>query len=240
MEYTSLRQDRKISLYAAIFAFIVSLLAGMAVKNPVGVLFLRAIISMFLFGAVIWGALYILRKYIPDIIPGEEQVSGTKRANGETRGGGNGSGNIDFSYTGGVKQDSMFSGNRINESRTSQESMASEKVESPYIERPNIERPYSDWEPSEASPGVGSDISKLQGAEIDRETSRDKAIPSLDHLFDEEERKFTPDIEIEREEILNQQRRAGEYIDVGKFKIPNQPEILAKAIKKMMKESSYE
>jgi hypothetical protein len=236
MEYTSLRQDRKVTLYAAVFAFIVSLLAGMAAKNPVGVLFLRAIISMFLFGAVIWGALYILRRYIPDLLPSEKQVSESEGGYREVPRGEGASGNLDFAFSGGIKQGSVSSGNGVKGSRIYQGSVVSEKAGKPYVEEKSEE-----GKPFEMFPGIKGGISEAPQAEADRiEASRYEGIPSLDHLFDEEEREFIPDIEVEREKSSKPQPNVGEYIDVGKVRIPNQPEILAKAVKKMMKENSYE
>ncbi|MGQ9615738.1 MAG: hypothetical protein ACUVWJ_04960, partial [Spirochaetota bacterium] len=162
MEYISLRQDRKVSLYGAVFAFIISLLAGMAARNPIGVLFLRAIISMFLFGAVMWGALYVLRRYIPDLLPSEKQVSGYEEVHGEVHRGEEATGNLDFTTFPGVKPDSVASGDDVGERRISQESMVSEKAEKDYFVK----------KPLEVSSGFKGGIPEAHRTEGNREGNR--------------------------------------------------------------------
>lgn len=60
-------------------------------------------------------------------------------------------------------------------------------------------------------------------------------LPSLDQLIDEDEESFGV------EEVATKSAApTGDYIDVGDVKIPNEPEILAKAVKQVMKQDEYE
>jgi hypothetical protein len=70
---------------------------------------------------------------------------------------------------------------------------------------------------------------------ITPETEEDtggEVLPSLDRLFHEEE--TVPDLELAKEVQKEDKKIIGDYIDLGKVRIPNQPEVIAKAIKKVM------
>jgi hypothetical protein len=75
-------------------------------------------------------------------------------------------------------------------------------------------------------------IDKTQIFPEAEEDTGEEALPSLDKLFEDEE--TVPDLEIEKEVVKEDKRIIGDYINVGKVRIPNEPEVLAKAIKKVM------
>lgn len=217
MDNIQFTREQKISLYAALCAFMISLLAGMTVRNPIGVLFMRAFISMILFGAIIWGALYILRRYIPEFLASGNQLP----ENGIGHGGAGQQGKtVDYTLAEPIDLALAAGGVGIEGSGMHAADMGSGRVATqklgkgpgPGAERLTAENPL--WEGGE--------------------------IPSLDHLFDEQEKEFVPDVEVDREDMGKPKQRGGDYIEVGKIRIPNEPEILAKAIKRMMKESSNE
>ncbi|UCB46994.1 MAG: hypothetical protein JSV25_06135 [Spirochaetota bacterium] len=64
------------------------------------------------------------------------------------------------------------------------------------------------------------------------EGTGEEGLPSLDRLFEEEE--TVPDLEIAKEVKKEDKRIIGDYINVGNVRIPNEPEVIAKAIKKVM------
>jgi hypothetical protein len=77
---------------------------------------------------------------------------------------------------------------------------------------------------------IGFDSAQVS-PEREEETA-EEALPSLDRLFEDEE--IVPDSEIEQEVTKKDKRIIGDYINLGDVRIPNEPEVLAKAIKKVM------
>lgn len=71
----------------------------------------------------------------------------------------------------------------------------------------------------------------------ENELSPEDELPPIEELLNEEE-DIVPETEIEEEAISGQEKKINsDYIKIGDIKIPNEPEIIAKAIKKVMKEN---
>ena len=61
-------------------------------------------------------------------------------------------------------------------------------------------------------------------------------LPSLDRLYEEHEHVSVPDIGPSDIGSKAKSKAVGDYIEVGNARIPFEPEVLAKAVKKVMKE----
>jgi hypothetical protein len=61
-------------------------------------------------------------------------------------------------------------------------------------------------------------------------------LPSLDKLYEEHEQVSVPDIGTSDIASSNKSKAVGDFIEVGDARIPFEPEVLAKAVKKVMKE----
>ena len=61
-------------------------------------------------------------------------------------------------------------------------------------------------------------------------------LPSLDKLYQEHEEESVPDIGMPGIGLKDKTKVGGDYIEVGNARIPFEPEVLAKAVKKVMKQ----
>ena len=199
----------KTALYAFSGAFILSLLVGLMTHNPFGIVLMRALLSAPLFGALVYAGVWVLRQYIPELA--SEAGRGTKKGGG-----------------------SADTGTKFDFSRK-------HEVSTPEAESVNTNE-KAEWtdrivEESGRADSVAGDV-EIEG-EPDTElsegdASKKDALPSLDGLFTEEGETI-PDFE-EEPRKKSDSRLKGDQITLGKFQIPIDPEILAKAIKKVMRE----
>ena len=60
-------KESKITLYSFGLAFFISFIIGIIVGNPFGIALVRAFLASFVFAMVVFGVIYILKKYIPEI-----------------------------------------------------------------------------------------------------------------------------------------------------------------------------
>ncbi len=255
MEKISLKKDYKIALYAALIAFFLSILIGLISSNPTAVVFVRAFISALLFGAVLYGGLYLLRRFIPELEGGTDrekvrEKTGHVQADvGKT---------IDLSVSG---EDT--GGVTIPEAAI-QEALASAPQDTA-VRVPAVEKTAYGAERAEVSleqktgvppekgtavteeglppvpemPGVSS-ANGLEGINLEPPESTGselgEELPSLDRLYEDHEEEAVSEIRSSVGVSRSSAPAPGKYIEVGNARIPYEPEILAKAVKKVMKQ----
>ncbi len=218
MDYRKLPKDVKLFVYAFIGAFFLSLLTGIIVKNPGGTVLLRAFLSALLFGGIVYGVMYVLKKYIPEL---KSYTGGTvekpKEEGKELKVESHKGRLADYIITDEEQEvvnpveESLFKKDDEKKESTIKEVSGDKEMELPAIE-----------EESKAEEEKESDVS---GGEL----------PSLDQLFEDEE-ESAPDIEVDRKGAKSDTKVSGDYIALRGVKIPYDPEAIAKAIKKVMKE----
>jgi hypothetical protein len=224
MDKPNIGKDHKITMFSALVAFILSMLIGFISGNSGAVVFVRALISALLFGAVIFGGLYLLRRYIPELERGsDEAVSGEDRV-GEPAG---------------------ASLERVigtpSEGEISVPSEMASVVSSEKVTKPQGEAGASEEElqPVFGTPD-GSSLNDLEGITLEpfEENGNEigEELPSLDKLYEEHEQESVPDIDTPAIKSGDTSLAVGDYIEVGDARIPYEPEVLAKAVKKVMKE----
>jgi hypothetical protein len=212
MERVKLLEEYRVSLYVIVGAFFLSLVLGFIRKNPGGVVLMRAFLSALLFGVIFQGGLYIIRRYIPELV-GEKGKRDEKPASpgvSDDTGG-----VIDYR----VGEEEVPSPEAfVDEYRASEE----ERIE-PLEGEEEIQLPVSEEVPS------------IEGAQIGSEDAVLGDLPALENLFEEE---LESGSEGRKESIQRKERRSGigEYIQIGDAHIPYEPKALAKAVKKVMKE----
>jgi len=228
MERIHFTKDQKITLYAALIAFALSFLIGLISGNPVFVVIVRACISAVLFSAVLYGGLYLLRRYIPDmtVTSGEGGETGqVEQPSGEL------GKQVDYTVSENTAVEDMAerlaaqSAGTIPDSasaRTAQRATPAEGI-------PATSR--SSGEPAED--GLeGLTLEPLEG----QESGSEEELPSLDQLFEEHDQKEAPDIKPSSTKRDPSRTPKGNYIKVGDATIPYEPEVLAKAVKRVMKQ----
>jgi len=208
-------------------AFLLSLLIGILSKNPAGTVIARAFLSALFFGALLTAGVFVLRKYIPDI---ESMVSGTREQaeTGERQGENEEKGRVvDYTVEGEPFGDIDGGADTASSS------------------------PPADVEGQGRTAAAGeSDRTSeaKRGAGVEDTADLDDALPSLDSLFendDEEkgaggkgaldEKGFVPE-GAPLSKPWEEKKKSGDVIRIGNVRIPNEPEVLAKAIKKLMKQ----
>jgi hypothetical protein len=102
--------------------------------------------------------------------------------------------------------------------------------ESKVSQHVKVEEPEDMMSVGESGKDVGEERTPI--APETEEGTDEEALPSLDRLFEEED--TVPDVEIEKEVKKEDKRIVGDYINVGNVRIPNEPEVIARAIKKVM------
>jgi hypothetical protein len=198
MKYKKFPKDIKLAVYSFIIGFFISFLIGAFTGNPLGIISLRAFVSAFLFGGLMYSGFYLLRRYIPEL----EIVTAKQKA-------------ADLEASEDV------------DSGTAEHSAEDAKTISHHIRVEETDEIKS-GEEGERETGFNS----AQVSPATEEETAEEALPSLDRLFEDEDR--VPDTEIEQEVTKKDKRIIGDYINLGDVRIPNEPEVMAKAIKKVM------
>ncbi|HUT66042.1 MAG TPA: hypothetical protein VMZ05_07825 [Spirochaetota bacterium] len=204
-------KDTKRAFYTFIGAFFLSMLVGLITQNPFGIILMRASISAILFGVLVYGGIWLLKHYIPEIelVPAAANVAG--KIEQETR--------FDFA----VKDEDEESGGK---SYRAPEQAAGSVMDAG-------EGGVSSARSSARSGAKSVDVRGEPEGEPDNEPASEKdALPSLDGLFEEEEGPV-PDLEAEPQP-KSDSRVQGDQTTLGKYRIPYDPKTLAKAIKKVM------
>ena len=223
MERFTITKDQKITLYAAPVAFTLSFLIGILSGNPISVVVVRALVSSLLFSALLFGGLYLLRRYIAEAAEGVAAKSAavqTEKVSG-----------VDYTiseHTGvpGTVEDMGFQ--QADESAEGESSKTGE--ESGFSRREPDASRLSDVPGESELDELNLDASEGEGDQGDDE------LPSLDRLFEEHEQEAIPDIKPSSSAGSKSRKVTGDRIKVGDASIPNEPELLAKAVKKVMKQ----
>ncbi len=223
MDKLNLGKDHKITMFSALAAFILSMLIGFISGNPGAVVLVRALISALLFGAVIFVGLYLLRRYIPELEKGPDEAVSVAHSDVGKK--------VDYGVSG--------------EDRAGEGAVASlERVTDTPSERgtkPQGEArtPEEELQPVSGTPD-GSSLNYLEGITLEalEENGNEigEELPSLDKLYEEHEQESVPDIDTSEIISGDTSPAVGDYIEVGNARIPYEPEVLAKAVKKVMKE----
>ncbi len=197
--------------YGALIGFILSLLLGFIVRNPAHVVIIRALVSAIIFGGIAFGGLYVLGRYIPELIgvDTEEDSGGTAE---ETAG--------------------------IAALAAAADGDPSKSIFDSIAERAEGEG----GQPADlfgSGAGAGKEENQAPTADGSRGTGAKGSLPSFDTLFAQEREGALPD-DLEREVYDEAPSNVtGGVIEVGNAKIPYEPEQLAKAIQKVMRQDEY-
>jgi hypothetical protein len=258
MEKISLTKDHKITLYAVLIAFFLSILIGLISGNPAVVVFVRAFISALLFGAVLYGGLYLLRRYIPELEGGPERAdSGEKAQHAQAEIGKTIDLSVSGEDTGGetvtktAAQQTLASAPGDTGERTPIFENTASVAEGEGLsqrQRTGVTPERGGEAPEEEFPHIpdmreASSVNDLEGITLEPTEKNGSELgdelPSLDRLYEEHEEEALPDIGPSVGVSRDSTPAPGEYIEVGDVRIPYEPEILAKAVKKVMKEDEY-
>jgi hypothetical protein len=240
MERFNFTKNQKITLYTVPIAFTLSFLIGILSGNPVSVVVVRAIISSLLFSALLYGGLCLIRRYIPPLagnIAGENTDVQTGQPFAE------GSSEVQVLHPSQDSNASPEADYRISSTSGEQDVLEGRAVQSEDVSA-NGEVAGTDGRTafSESKP-AGSRLSDVSGEneleEISLDSSVDESneeLPSLDRLFDEHEQEAIPDIRPSSSVRKEKKSVVGDSIKVGDTRFPYEPEALAKAVKKVMKQ----
>ena len=252
----TLNRDHKATMFSALGAFILSMLIGLIAGNSAAVVFVRAIVSALLFSAVVFGALYLLRRYIPEFQGGSEVGEAVQEGEADNKV------NYDVSGEQGLKETLGETGTAAGIAALATEDEASplsEGGETPMdidaiplspltaSATPKMTKSLSEETEAameEALPQVDipedASLSGLEDITLDSAEENGNGdfedLPSLDKLYEEHEQVSVPDIGTSDIASSDKSKKVGNYIEVGDARIPFEPEILAKAVKKVMKE----
>ncbi|MFW6138049.1 MAG: hypothetical protein ACOC7U_02635 [Spirochaetota bacterium] len=242
MNELNLSTDKKVLLGAVGFAFLVSLIIGLTVQNQAGIAVMRAFICSALFGAITYGGIYVIRQYIPEVeqlaSENEQEQEQEHRHNEDKETGrlvdylvqdenqqaGEGaSGAGDYTPAGGLEP-----GEWEEQQQASGSSQQGQKNFS---------------FDAHTSPEGGTSGVQKKGKEKtgDQQKQKDiyEQIPSMDYLFEEEldEQGSEPEETKEEQQEHSAPEAKKSYISVGKSRIPNDPQAIARAIQRVMKEN---
>ncbi len=229
-------QDQKVSLYALLIAFILSCLIGVISGNPIGIVIMRAVISGILFGALVYGGVYILKKYIPEM----EQITAREKSQSELSGDSQSAGKV-VDYTVSDRKRQTEPG-ELSSDEIGGETPMEDSVQIPHQEQ------KGDVQFREALEGdmtfeTAAERMPVEGQEEEgfplsskTESALDSELPSLDRLFDARDREIVPEIEPTVRSSSGGPDVVGDYLKVGDAHFPNEPETLAKAVKRVMKQ----
>lgn len=218
MDYNKLPGELRLSLYASIGAFLLALFMGFIAQNPAGIVFMRAFISAFMFGALIYGGVYILKRYIPDV---DRLLMDTKKDEPQREDKGQTGGAFDYTISDNGKT------LNLGDEKFNSRGTSPIKEEQAYVEKAH--QIISAQSPKE----------EFEMAEKFDKSERGEEFPSLDNLFKEEEKEELSQYEPPRKESIESTKIKGNYIDLGKIRIPNEPEAIARAIKRVMKQDEH-
>jgi len=225
MNMNNYKKEIKVALWAFVFSFVFSIGIGLVVGNPFAISFIRAFISAVLFSVVIFGVMYIVKKYLPELseISNSSDMSlkdGSKEEKVDLEGKGT---KIDYvvgadAESGKYKDINEDKKESEGEKKSFKEALSNIKNKDEVTSKEQIEKD-----------------GKL-GDETLPDENNEEELPPIEELLNEEE-DTVPENEIEEKLISNSEKKiGGSYIKVGDVNIPNEPEIIAKAIKKVMKE----
>jgi hypothetical protein len=226
MEKKIIPGRNKVSAYAAGGAFAVSLILGFVVKNPAGIVLMRAFFSGLLFGTLIRGGIFVLERFIPEVINRQAaQAESVQKV--ETESMENDTAEKEKFVTVSDGEEEVLDVEEIEEIGTDlkSEQETPEKVSSETASGDSIT-----VEGGSSNQGEGEEVE-----EIDEEEAFSE-LPSIESLFEDEKEEI---IEVEEDISKSPEKKAsmaGDYLEVGNAQIPNEPETIAKAIRKVIKQ----
>ncbi len=215
------------SAFAAGGAFALSLILGFIVKNPAGIVLMRAFFSGLFFGTLIRGSIFVLERFIPEIIDRQAaQADSAQKVETE---------NMETETVGTEKfvtvsgdEEEILDDEEIEEIgsdlESEQEPLGEVSSETVSVNNETVEGGSPDQEEGE------------EVKEIDEEDEAFSELPAIDSLFEEDHEEI---IDIEENVSKSPGKKSapeGDYIDFGNAQIPNEPETIAKAIRKVMKQ----
>jgi hypothetical protein len=234
MVKSKITRDQKLTLYALLIAFILSFFVGIISGNPLGIVVMRAMISGILFGALVYGGVYILKRYIPEM----EQITVPETSQSEIPAVSQSAGKV-VDYT--VSDEKAR--NELGE--LASEETAGEIPREDLLQRPHGElegkvqfRKTPDGGVENTQEGMPVEEQQEKGAYVSSkpEAVPDSDLPSLDRLFDEHDKEIVPEFEPARRSSSGGPDVVGDTLKVGDAQFPNEPETLAKAVKRVMKQ----
>jgi hypothetical protein len=217
---------------------------------------MRAIVSAVLFSAVVFGALYLLRRYIPEFKKASEGAQSTDGSDlgskvsyaqsSEAESGDKTEAAADVE-DGGIPSPeevaaSLEQGNGSPlQGDTGSFSAVTGTAESEVTAQQQGESgAFMESVQPLADAAEGSSLNGLEeitlGASEENGNGAVEDLPSLDKLYEEHEQVSVPDIGPSDIGSKDKSTAVGDYIEVGNARIPFEPEVLAKAVKKVMKE----
>lgn len=206
--------ENKITAYIVTGSFFLSLIIGFIAGNPGGIVLMRAFLSAILFGVIFQGALYILRKYVPEIKSLKETEIGGTESEGE----------------GVVEAEVEKTSGTVVDFSTS--------LDEEQVEPVNVSVDMDEIYEGEGTEGAveSKEATEIDEPEIGEEAVTLDELPSLDNLFEDEEEETGSEGGLPESEIKEGMSATEDYIHIGDARIPNEPKAIAKAIKKVMKQ----
>jgi len=213
MERVRFFNENRVSLYVIGGAFVLSLILGMIRGNPGGTVLMRAFLSALLFGIIFQGGIYVLRRYIPDLVSDKEQAEEKMTAEEQASDTGN---MIDYQV--GAEGETLPVDLALDEDRVQKEGGGETPGES-----------------EEGEEVLAGESLAPEGIEKESGDAVLGELPSLEHLFNETE-EAPQESEGKREVERGGRSIHSDYIQIGDAHIPYEPKALAKAVKKVMNE----
>ncbi len=201
MRQLRLTKDISAVSYTVVGAFFLALIVGLVAKNPFATVLVRAFVSALLFGALVYAGVWMLKRYIPELV-----MSNARRKNIEAGAG---------------EKENPVPLTEFDEKNSEQDLPVQFKSEDEHASAGDTEGGL------EAGAFSGMTEEKGEG----NLAGEDDSLPSLDGLFSDE---VKPLPDYQSEAAPPPSRKKGENIAIGNFRIPFEPETLAKAIKKVM------
>ena len=217
----------KATMYAAGGAFFLSLVIGLAARNPFGIAFARAFFLSLLFGGILYGSIYVLRRFVPEI---ESLSAGTGRVPARNA--------AKESWGPQAKEPEVPLGESGQVVDLSVAEDLKETLRMPPGSQPVTGRAAgpqavasAGGEPPELGlPAQAERPEKAGGEELE------EALPSLDSLFEEE--RGARQVEDEyRSRATESKKTQDGFITIGNTRMRLEPEVMAKAVKRMMKKA---
>jgi hypothetical protein len=248
-------------LFIVAGAFVLSLLIGLLSNKPFGIALGRAFLSSILFGAIIAGGVLLLRRFIPDLgslvelnrksgepeageaevgrvvdytvgegIPGglQDGEAYAAAASLSPEIGDIGGDHGELGLLSAIPEPGDLSGVKGRASSYQRAPLASAGQSKPGAQG-GVDHGVVASGVTGGRPGAGP-----EGGEV-----IDEALPSLDTLFESDEEEAGPaeaGVLGERREERKRMGGKGDYINIGDARIPNEPGVMAKAIKRVMKQ----
>ena len=218
----SYTKEIKITLGGFAFGFFFSLMLGLIVGNPIGIVIARAFIASLLFAFIVFGIMYIVKRYVPEITNAADGVIKPRDNSTVSQVDSKTGSKIDY-----VVGDEKSEVGNINKKE------GKNILDNNFAVGSDTLNFRENTETSSLKKGVEKKDGNLSNKDVEGVIENAEELPPIEELLSEEE--VVPETEVE-EEVMSKSDKKGnnDYIKIGDVKIPNEPEIIAKAIKKVM------